>query len=176
MKQAVFLDRDGVINECSTDRVKHVNHPHQFLLLPGAAEAIRSLNEAGLPVYVVTNQGGVGLGFMKEASLLAIHKRMTSLLAEQGATLEDIAYCPHRPKSGCSCRKPSPGMLLHLAGEHGIDLSRSIMVGDRETDMEAGKAAGCRTVRIGPFDPLADHSAPSLAEAVPWILEQASLD
>ena len=173
MKQAVFLDRDGVINECQTDRVRHVNHPHQLFLFAGVPEAIKALNAAGLPVFVVTNQGGIGLGFMKEASLTAIHNRMVELLQEKGAVLTDIAYCPHRPKSGCDCRKPSPGMLRKLAEKHGLDLTASFMVGDRETDIQAGRAAGCITVRIGPPDPEADYSAPSLAEAAPWIIERA---
>lgn len=172
MHKAVFLDRDGVINECHTDRVRHVNHPHQLILFPGVPEAVRALNDAGYLVFVATNQGGIGLGFMKEASLHAIHLRMEELLAEKGAVLNDIAYCPHRPQAGCACRKPSPGMLLRLAEKHSVDLSASIMVGDRDTDVQAGRAAGCKTVKIGPPDPDADHSAATLAEAVPWIIEQ----
>ncbi|WP_058304312.1 D-glycero-alpha-D-manno-heptose-1,7-bisphosphate 7-phosphatase [Gorillibacterium timonense] len=172
MNRAVFLDRDGVINECQTDRVRHVNHPHQLFLFPGVPEAIKALNDAGYLVFVVTNQGGIGFGFMKEASLHAIHERMTKLLLEKGAILTDIAYCPHRPKAGCECRKPKPGMLKRLAEKHAIDMSASIMVGDRDTDIMAGRAAGCKTVRIGAPDLDADHSAPSLAEAVPWLLGQ----
>jgi len=173
MKRAVILDRDGVINECQTDRVRHVNHPHQLILLEGVPEAIKALNDAGFPVFVATNQGGIGLGFMKEASLHAIHRRMTDLLGRQGAVIADIAYCPHRPKAGCDCRKPKPGMLKLLGVRQDIDLSASFMVGDRDTDVQAGQAAGCITVRIGPTDPVADYSAPSLAEAVPWIIGYA---
>ncbi|WP_332630263.1 D-glycero-alpha-D-manno-heptose-1,7-bisphosphate 7-phosphatase [Halalkalibacter flavus] len=175
MNKAVFLDRDGVINEVLSKRVKFVNNPSQFYLLEGVGEAIRLFNEASIPTFVVTNQGGVGLGFMKEASLIKVHKRMVEELAKYGAYIDDIAYCPHKPKAGCACRKPEAQMLLDLASTHNIDLPSSIMVGDREPDIEAGKKAGCKTVFIGDET---DNSAqanivfPHLIAAAPWILEE----
>ncbi|WP_316569978.1 HAD family hydrolase [Neobacillus sp. YIM B06451] len=170
MKKAVFLDRDGVLNEVLTKRVKFVNHPRQLFLLDGAAEAVAELTEAGYPVFIVTNQGGIGLGFMTEERLEKVHKRLTSMIKEKGGKVIDIAYCPHKPDAGCRCRKPEPGMLAALAEKHEINLTESVMVGDHERDIEAGKAAGCKTVFIGTGITKADASAPSLAAAVKPIL------
>ncbi|MFC0559991.1 D-glycero-alpha-D-manno-heptose-1,7-bisphosphate 7-phosphatase [Halalkalibacter alkalisediminis] len=174
MNKAVFLDRDGVINEVLSSRVKFVNKPHEFFLLDGVAEAIRKLNEANIPTFVVTNQGGVGLGFMKEKGLLKVHEKMQEDLAAYGAKVDDIAYCPHKPKAGCACRKPGSQMLEALAQKHQIDLTASIMVGDREPDIEAGKKVGCKTIFIG--DEEEDISGSSavfsnLLSAIPWILD-----
>lgn len=170
MKKAVFLDRDGVLNEVLTKRVKFVNHPGQLFLLEGAAEAVAELSSAGYPVFIVTNQGGIGLGFMTEAKLGQVHKRLTSLLEEKGGQITDIAYCPHKPNEGCGCRKPEPGMLSMLAEKHGLNLAASVMVGDHERDIEAGKAAGCKTVFIGEGETKADAIAPTLSAAVKPIL------
>ena len=172
MKQAVFLDRDGVINEVLTNRVKFVNHPSQLYLLPGVQEAIFAFNQAGLKVFVVTNQGGVGLGFMKEASLHRIHEHLMKLLAKADATIDEIAYCPHKPQAGCKCRKPEPGMLFHLADKHGIDLSKSYMVGDRDVDIAAGKRAGCTTILVGEGKKAdSDAAFPDLLHAAEWIIK-----
>ena len=140
MKTAIFLDRDGVINEVLSERVKFVNRPEDFYLLPGVGEAIHLLNQSQYPVFVVTNQGGVGLGYMKEQALLDIHEHMQSELAVYKAEITDISYCPHRPNAGCHCRKPNAGMLESLAKEYDISLSKSYMVGDRMPDIEAGKS------------------------------------
>ncbi|MFD7525486.1 D-glycero-alpha-D-manno-heptose-1,7-bisphosphate 7-phosphatase [Paenibacillus chitinolyticus] len=181
MKKAVFLDRDGVLNEVMSGRVRHVNKPSDLHLLPGVPEALKGLKEAGFLLYIVTNQGGIGLGFMTEKTLLAIHRRLKKLLALENAVIDDIAYCPHRPAASCRCRKPKPGMLLDLARKHGIDLARSYTIGDSETDIGAGRAAGTRTIRIGdagaaeaftaPPDG-ADFAASSLLEAAVIIVRQ----
>ncbi|WP_426446770.1 D-glycero-alpha-D-manno-heptose-1,7-bisphosphate 7-phosphatase [Paenibacillus sp. S-38] len=167
MTKAVFLDRDGVLNEVKTKRVRFVNRPLDLHLLPGSAEGLRILRTQGYALYLVTNQGGIGLGFMKETSLIEVHIRLLKLLQAEGAALDDIAYCPHRPKAGCACRKPKPGMLLRLAEKHGIDLASSWTIGDMETDVAAGAAAGTRTIRIGKAgeETKADALAPSLLEA-----------
>ncbi|MFB4211580.1 D-glycero-alpha-D-manno-heptose-1,7-bisphosphate 7-phosphatase [Shouchella sp. JSM 1781072] len=175
MNRAVFLDRDGVINEVLTKRVKFVNKPDDFHLLKGVALAIKQLNEAGLFVFVVTNQGGVGLGFLKEEMLLRIHDKMINDLEEKEAKIDDVAYCVHKPKAGCLCRKPGTQMIRDLAQKHHIDLKRSVMVGDREPDIEAGRAAGCKTILVGERyqgDFGADAMVKSLQKAVPWILDQ----
>ncbi|WP_043933761.1 D-glycero-alpha-D-manno-heptose-1,7-bisphosphate 7-phosphatase [Bacillus sp. EB01] len=171
MKSAVFLDRDGVLNEVLTTRVKFVNTPKQLFLLEGAAEAVAELTKAGYPVLIVTNQGGIGLGFMTEQKLEKVHDHLIELIKEKGGAILDIAYCPHKPHEGCICRKPNPGMLEELAKKHNIDLQASVMVGDHERDIEAGKAAGCKTVFIGDGDTSADNSAPTLLSAVKPILE-----
>lgn len=171
MKQAVFLDRDGVLNEVLSARVKFVNRPEDLYLLEGAAEAVAELSVAGFDIFVVTNQGGVGLGFLKEKDLNKIHVQLLNLVKGHGGEIKEVAYCPHKPKAGCECRKPNAGMLFDLAARHDLDLARSVMVGDHERDIEAGKKAGCKTVFIGSEETSADRSAPSLQSAVPYILE-----
>lgn len=174
LNKAVFLDRDGVINEVLSRRVKFVNKPSDFYLLEGVGQAIRILNDADIPTFVVTNQGGVGLGYMKESALQRVHEKMQKELAAYGAKVDDIAFCPHKPKAGCACRKPEAQMLKDLALTHHIDLAASIMVGDREPDMEAGKKAGCKTVYIGDVEEhiSADAFYPNLRSAIAWILAE----
>lgn len=170
LKRAVFLDRDGVINEVLTKRVKFVNEPKQFYFLPGAEEAIKNLNDYFDYVFVVTNQGGIGLGYMKEKQLQKVHDHMVAELKKKGATVHEVAYCPHKPKAGCECRKPNSKMIQDLAEKYNIDLEKSYMVGDTDTDIQAGKKAGTRTVFIGDRDPLADAVFPNLKEAAQWII------
>ncbi|HEU4962643.1 MAG TPA: HAD family hydrolase [Bacilli bacterium] len=169
--KAVFLDRDGVIN----DHVRYVNTPADLILFPGVGKAIRKLNDAGFKVFVVTNQGGVGLGFMKEEALHRIHDKMEAELKKDGAILDEIAYCAHKPKAGCACRKPEPKMILDLADKYDIDVKRSYMVGDRDFDIQAGRKAGAKTIFIGATGEShsdADHHEKTLVDAVEWILQQ----
>ena len=166
MTGSVILDRDGVIN----DHQNYVNTPDDFHLFSTAGPSIRRLNDAGFKVYVATNQGGVGLGYMTMSDIQHVHDTMQEQLAVFGATLEDIAVCPHAPHAGCSCRKPKPGMLLQLSETHGFNLKESYMVGDRETDVQAGQRAGCKTIFIGSGPSAADWTANDLAEAVERIL------
>jgi D-glycero-D-manno-heptose 1,7-bisphosphate phosphatase len=167
---AVVLDRDGVIN----DHRRFVNGPADFYLFSFAAKAIRMLNEQGIPVYVATNQGGVGLGFTTLQSLAEIHEKMLADLEAEGARIDDIAFCPHRPDEGCRCRKPKPGLLLSLQEKHHFDFRQSFMVGDRETDVEAGIEAGMKTIRIGSEKTKADYHCKNLLEAAEYILRIAS--
>ena len=176
LKRAVFLDRDGVINEVLTDRVKFVNEPNQFYFLPGAEEAIKSLNDYFDYVFVVTNQGGIGLGYMSKKQLHKIHDYMVAELKKKGATVHEVAYCPHKPKAGCECRKPNSKMIEDLGDKYEIDLAKSYMVGDTDTDIQAGKKAGTRTVFIGKRDPLADAVCPNLKEAAQWIIRDIQRD
>lgn len=176
-KKAVFLDRDGVIIRQWNG---YLNDPARVELLPGAAEAIRKLREAGFAVVVVTNQAGVGYGHLTEETLGAIHLRLQEELSREGASLDGIYYCPHRPEEGCACRKPAPGMLLRAAEELGLDLSRSYLVGDMTTDIEAGKRAGCFTVLVrtgfggsdGRSDSAPDAVCADLASAADLILKR----
>lgn len=176
LKRAVFLDRDGVINEVLTERVKFVNEPNQFYFLPGVEEAIKSLNEYFDYVFVVTNQGGIGLGYMKERQLNKIHDYMVAELEKKGATIHEVAYCPHKPKAGCECRKPNSKMILDLGEKYKINFEKSYMVGDTDTDIQAGKKAGTRTVFIGESDVLADAVYPNLKEAAQWIIRDSKND
>ena len=151
LHEAVFLDRDGTIIE----EVNYLSSPEQVRVFPGAADAIRRWNEAGVKVVVVTNQAGVARGYFPESRVAEVHAHLSAVLAESGARVDAYYHCPHHPTHGvgefriaCTCRKPSPGMLLAAAKDHAIDLSRSWMVGDKLCDVKAGAAAGCRTVLV----------------------------
>jgi D-glycero-D-manno-heptose 1,7-bisphosphate phosphatase len=169
MKPAIILDRDGVIN----DHRHFVNEPADLILFDTAPMAIRKLNNAGYKVVVATNQGGVGLGYLSADMLDRIHEKLVEELAAHGARIDDIAACTHSPHAGCDCRKPRPGLLYALQERHDLDLDKSYMVGDRETDVAAGKAAGTKTVLIGDGPSAADLVAADLAEAVDLILKEA---
>lgn len=168
MKRAVFLDRDGVINRPAVDG-EYVTRWEDFQFLPGVADAISSLNRAGWNVIVVSNQRCVAKGLLAMAELETIHQKMGEELARSGAKLDGIYYCPHEKEPPCACRKPAPGMLLTAAREHQIDLNASWMIGNSESDMEAGRRAGCRTVLITADSPAesegSDRFARSLLEA-----------
>lgn len=173
LNKAVFLDRDGVINEVLTNRVKFVNQPKDFYFLPGVPEAIKKLNEHFDYIFVVTNQGGVGLGFMKETQLQKIHEHMMNELKKEAAIIHEAVYCPHKPKAGCDCRKPNAKLITGLAEKYDVDLSKSYIVGDTDTDIIAGKRAGTKGVFLGENDPLADAVFPNLLSAADWIIQDA---
>ena len=168
MSRAAFLDRDGVINRKAPEG-QYITRWEDFQFLPRVAEAITLLNRAGFSAIVVSNQRCVAKGLLTIAELESIHERMLAQLAASNAPLAGVYYCPHDNHSSCSCRKPAPGMLLQAATEHAIDLADSWMVGDSDIDIQAGKTAGCRTLRIlrNGVSPeiTADLSAPSLFEA-----------
>lgn len=176
---AVFIDRDGTLNE----EVGYLCRPEDVVLIPGAAQALARLNALGMPVLVVTNQAGIGRGKYGWEDFRAVSARIDQLLAEAGAHLDGVYAAPHHPRGVGEYhhpdhpdRKPNPGMLLRAAAEHGVDLARSWMIGDKALDLEAGRNAGCRAalVRTGygaQVDPgLADLVARDLAEAVERIL------
>ena len=143
--EAVFLDRDGVINE---NRPDHVKSWAELELLPGAVDAIARLARAGVPVFVITNQAIVNRGLVSREVVEEINARMVREIEAHGGRIADIAYCPHRDDEGCECRKPQPGLLVTLARKHGIDLGDSVLIGDALTDMQAGRAVGCETVLV----------------------------
>lgn len=174
LPDAVLLDRDGTINVKAREG-EYVTCPDDMRLLPGAAEAIRMLNAAGVPVAVVTNQRGIALGRMTEEDLVRVHGRMRESLREAGARLDGIFHCPHEI-GACACRKPGT-LLLERAKRHlGLStLKGSVMIGDSLSDVLAGRAAGARTVLLSnggaPAD--ADECAGSLLIAVRRTLERA---
>jgi histidinol-phosphate phosphatase family protein len=143
-RPAIFLDRDGTINEA----VGYVTLPSRFRLFPYSVESIRAIRDAGYLAVMVTNQSGVGRGYFREETLREIHGAFQQLLKNAGTGLDGIYYCPHRPDEGCECRKPKPAMLLRAAKELGCDLSRSWMVGDNGSDLEAGFRAGTRSALV----------------------------
>ncbi|MBA3869231.1 MAG: D-glycero-beta-D-manno-heptose 1,7-bisphosphate 7-phosphatase [Anaerolineae bacterium] len=142
---AIFLDRDGVINENNEDHVKSWD---EFQFIPHAIRTIRELTETGLPIFVVTNQGAVNRGIMSVNDLNDIHTRMLAAINEGGGKITKVYFCPHTPQEKCNCRKPEPGMLLQAAEEYNIDLSKSFMVGDAWTDMAAGREAGTYNILL----------------------------
>ncbi len=181
-QRAVFLDRDNTIIEDPG----FINDPDAVSLLPGAAEAIRMLNEAGFVVVIATNQSGIARGLITEEQLAEVHERVRELLLEQGARVDAIYHCPYlngpqaaveEYRKASDLRKPKPGMLLRAADELDVVLEESWMVGDGERDILAGERAGCRTVLVDPggrnvcdtYRP--EFVVPSLLEAARLILE-----
>lgn len=148
---AVFLDRDGTINV----EKDYLYRPNDFEFISGAPQAIARLKQAGYKVIVVTNQSGVARGYFTENEVHLLHDYIQRELARFDCAIDAFYICPHHPEHGqgsykvdCSCRKEQPGMILQAASDHGIDLSRSFMVGDKRADVEAGRAAGCRSILV----------------------------
>jgi D-glycero-D-manno-heptose 1,7-bisphosphate phosphatase len=141
---AVFLDRDGTINE----EMGYINHVSRFVLLPRTAGAVRLLNDAGLKVVVITNQSGAARGYFAPALMDKVHAQLTQLLAAEGAHVDAIYACLHGPDEGCVCRKPKPGLIEQAARELNLDLTRSYLVGDRYKDNETAQNAGVKGVLV----------------------------
>jgi len=154
MQRALFLDRDGVIN------VDHgyVGRPEDFEIIPGIISVLRAARKRGFLLIVVTNQSGIARGYFSAEAYQAVEGYMCRRLAEYGVELTAVYHCPHHPEGvvpgvsmECSCRKPAPGLIEQAALDHHIDVTRSILVGDKETDIQAGRAAGVgRTIVISP--------------------------
>jgi D-glycero-D-manno-heptose 1,7-bisphosphate phosphatase len=188
--RAVFMDRDGTINE----EVGYVNHLERFFLLPGAGQAIRLLNQHGLKAVVITNQSGVARGYFPESLIHDVHRRMEGLLEREGAYLDGIYYCPHHPDAGsppyrqkCRCRKPDTGMVEEASKALNLDCSKSYVIGDRGKDLEFAYRTGARGIlvltgygkgeweyRQDQWKVKPDYVAQDLYEAVQWILRQES--
>jgi D-glycero-D-manno-heptose 1,7-bisphosphate phosphatase len=188
-RRAVFLDRDGTLN---VDMV-HLVDPEDIRLLPGSAEAVRRLNDAGLVTVLITNQAVVARGWATVEQVEAANDKLQHLLEDAaGAHLDAMYYCPHHPEfsESCECRKPAPGMLVQAAQEMDLDLSQSYMVGDWWADIGAGIAAGTRTILVGKAVEgeqrveeelssrglVPDTRVPSILEAVEWILSEIGTD
>ncbi|HVB72015.1 MAG TPA: D-glycero-beta-D-manno-heptose 1,7-bisphosphate 7-phosphatase [Ktedonobacteraceae bacterium] len=141
----IFIDRDGVINENRSDYVKSWS---EFRFLPGSREAIATLTKAGHRIVVCTNQAGVAKGLISIDTVEEIHRNMLAGIQEVGGVIEKIYYCTHSADANCDCRKPRPGMLFKASRELDLDLSDAIFVGDSITDIQAGTAAGVRTMLV----------------------------
>ena len=174
-RAALFLDRDGIINRPPPPNARYVLEPDGFHLMPGISRVIRTAQDLGWPVVVVTNQKCVALGLITESRLEAIHQRMHELLAREDARVNAVYHCPHAEENGCTCRKPLPGMLLRAAEDLDLDLAASWMIGDQPRDCAAGAAAGCKTIFVGAEQGVAcDVSVASLGEIpdlLPRLLE-----
>ena len=185
-KPAVFLDRDGTINE----QMGYINHESRFVLLPGVAEAIRLLNRNGYLSILVSNQSGVGRGYFPIELVYRIHDALKSGLKKQGAVLDGIYFCPHYPGASvpeydkrCTCRKPGTGLIDQAVKDFPIELSASYVIGDRCSDIEMAHQAGMKGILVKTgygrgdleyvFPRLSyqpDHVAEDLLGAVQWIL------
>lgn len=171
-RPAIFLDRDGTVVEDPG----YLGDPSRVRLIPGAAAAIARLNRAGRMVVLVTNQSGIGRGLYGEDDFQAVQRRIEELLALEGAKLDAVYYCPHSPDEApaCECRKPAPGLFIRAADEHGIDLSRSVFVGDRARDIVPATNWGARGIMVGAHEgevaPAGMPRDPDLAAAVERIL------
>ncbi len=190
LQPAVFLDRDGTINE----DIGYMDSAEKLRLYPYAGSAIRQLNKLGFKVIVVTNQSGIARGYFEEARVPETHQRMDQLLALENARIDTYYYCPHHPEGKvaafrqvCDCRKPAPGMLQVAAREHDIDLSASFMIGDKYSDIGAGHRLGLTTILLetgeglqqyqekkdNPSLPQPDHISSNLLSAIEWIARQS---
>lgn len=185
---AVFIDRDGTVSE----EVGYVNHLSRYKLFSFTAEAIKRLNQANLKAILITNQAGVARGYFTEDLIWKVHEKLSLELANSGACLDGIYYCPHHPSAGeppyranCECRKPKPGLIYKAAQEHEIDLTRSFMIGDKYTDVELAQHIGIKGIMvmtgygIGEYEyqrntwpKMPDKIALDLLEAVDWIITQ----
>lgn len=156
MQKALFLDRDGVINKRAQPG-QYILSPNDFVLLPGVLDAVKLAKSRGHIVIVVTNQQCVGKKLISEKELLSLFEHMKNLLGENGNSLVDaVYYCPHLATGNCACRKPKPKMFFDAAEKYGLDLGKSIFIGDFETDLQAGKAAGIPTFLVKEGDNLAE--------------------
>ena len=174
LKKCCFFDRDGVANV----EVDYLHEPEKTVLEQGFAEAVRLAHENGYLAILITNQAGVARGLFPEEDIHKVYEKIQSLLGETGEKLDAMYYCPHYPEGVCNCRKPAPGMILKAAEEWNIDLSQSLMIGDRITDAQCGKNAGCKAsylVRTGygkktldqnpePGFPVVDNSYEALSD------------
>ena len=182
----MFLDRDG----CLIEEMGYLNHPSRVRILPRTAAAVMRLNASGIPAIMATNQAGIARGYFSAETLHEVNAEVERQLGEHGARLDALYVCVHHPTAGsppyrvaCDCRKPKPGLLRRAAEEMGLDLTRSVMVGDKPSDVEAGHAAGASGVLVltgygrGEWEYLRhrwtvkpDHVAEDLLDAVEWVI------
>ena len=166
MKTAAFLDRDGTVIEDA----HYLSDAARIVLLPGVAEAVRTLNDASVLAVIVTNQSGIAQGLLTEAQYVATREMLATLMREAGARLDAQYHCPHYPSVGgpCECRKPGTGMYRQAAKEHHIALDRSLYVGDRRRDVEPSEA-------LGGFGVLVPSKETPAADVL-WAAEHAAVD
>jgi D-glycero-D-manno-heptose 1,7-bisphosphate phosphatase len=191
-KAGLFLDRDGVVNE----EDGHLADPARVVLVPGAARAIATMNALGVPVIVVTNQGGRALGLISDRELVRVTERLHELLGAEGARLDAVYICPHHPRAPrpsdrtCRCRKPDVGLLQRAARDHELALHRSVVVGDRWTDLQAARVVGAAAVLVRTGRGAATHARlaqagdlalvagvfETLGDAAPWLAARFACD
>jgi D-glycero-D-manno-heptose 1,7-bisphosphate phosphatase len=175
MKKIIILDRDGVINY---DSPAYIKSPEEWLAIPGSLEAIADLNRAGYHVVVATNQSGIARQYYDVAMLDRIHEKMLRELAAVGGYIDEIFFCPHLPEADCLCRKPKPGLLQQIKEKYQLNLSEVFFIGDKLTDVVAGKAVGCKPLLVLTALEQIDTKEmpdvicfPNLAEAVQYVIK-----
>lgn len=189
MNRAVFLDRDGVMIQ---EPPHYIYRQDQLKLIPGTEEAIRSLNHNKFKVVVVSNQAGVAKGYYLEKEVILFNQLMKEELELYSAYVDSIYFCPHHPdarvkkyRTDCDCRKPKPGMLKKAEKEHNIDLKKSFLIGDKNSDILAGKSVGCKTCivltgygneELEKYEVGYDFIAKDLRDAVEKILEYDNIE
>ncbi|OGF52107.1 hypothetical protein A3I27_02585 [Candidatus Giovannonibacteria bacterium RIFCSPLOWO2_02_FULL_43_11b] len=146
-RKIIFLDRDGTINE-RPEKTRYVTKWEDFKFLPGAIEAMKMLYNSGYEIYLITNQAGVGRGFMSLEDLEKIHLNLKNELSKSSVVIRGVYFCPHGWNDGCVCRKPNIGLFLQAARENSFDLSKAVFIGDDERDLQAGQNAGIMTYLI----------------------------
>lgn len=173
---AVFLDRDGTLNE----HVEYLHEVSKFKLVPGVLDAMRRIKAKGFRLVVVTNQPGIGIGYFTREQFFEVNREFLRACDKAGIGIDRVYYCPHNKADNCDCRKPKTGMLTRAAKDLNLDISKSFMVGDMSSDIKAGKDMGCRTVLVKTglagkdklFDLKPDFEAASLVQAAEWIIKQ----
>jgi D-sedoheptulose 7-phosphate isomerase len=180
-RRAVFLDRDGVINQNRSDYVKSWD---EFAFLPEVFDALRMLASSPLAIVIVTNQSAIGRNIVTQSGVEEINRRMVEQVQQRGGRIDGVYFCPHRPEDRCRCRKPAPGLLLDAAGLMGIDLAHSYVIGDSLDDLRAGRSVGCRGALVltgrGLEELCGDHHslqtnyylARNIFAAARWVMER----
>jgi D-glycero-D-manno-heptose 1,7-bisphosphate phosphatase len=178
-RRFILLDRDGTLN---VER-NYLADPEQLQLLPGVSEALSRLRPADYGLIVLSNQSGIGRGYFSRATVDLIHDRLRAMLADKGVILDGIYLCPHHPDEPCQCRKPRTGLVEQAVADWRFDPSRSFMVGDKDADIQLGRAVGASTVLVrtgwgkdteagGNSNP--DFISDDLAGAIDWILQEGT--
>jgi D-glycero-D-manno-heptose 1,7-bisphosphate phosphatase len=168
LKKVVFLDRDGVINQDSSDYIKCWE---EFIFLPNSMEALKILTRNGCTLIVITNQSIIHRKWVLPEVLADMHRRLKSTVASHGGRITDIFFCPHTPEQGCSCRKPKPGLIRQACEKYAIDISDAVMVGDSAKDILCGKAAGCgKTILVRTGNGVMAQDALALDNVYPTVV------
>ena len=173
---AVFLDRDGTINR----EILYLHEPERYELLPDAVEGVKKFQDMGYRIIVVTNQPGIGMGYYSKEDFYALNRIMLKAFSKSGILVDKIYFCPHSKSENCPCRKPGQAFVERAKSELNIDLSKSVMIGDKTSDLEFARRAGMKKILMdsgfqgkdGEFDVKPDHVVNSILEAANWILEQ----
>jgi len=173
---AVFIDRDGTVNE----EVSYLHEPEKFRLLPQAVEGIRQFQDMGYRIIIITNQPGIGMGYFSKEDFYKVNREMLRAFSAAGILVDKVYFCPHSKSEKCECRKPGQALIERAREELNLDLTRSIFIGDKTSDIETGLRAGMNTVLVttgyggkdGEYDAVSDVSSNSLKEAADYFLKK----